>query len=663
MERQKKLVKTPEYASLGLDAIHPRGWMLNQLKINAQGLPGRADEFFFKDEWWLGGEGAHDPSRKPTDIGASHLVVGWLSSMVDMAYILDDPLLKEKSHRYIEYLLSTHNPQDGSFGPTQPQDSLWPDVNYEHVCYEGARVSAANILLKYYNRTGDRRAFELISDFVLKYYGKTLKPGAYSWFNNIGQMSIRGLATALWKMTGDEAYLDAVEPHLQYVTPESDWRTGMKTLDPKCTHGAVTGGLAHVAGDYLYSGDPEDKEIIDRALKWFDDTQGQVGRHYTMHEFIASPYQNGRDPTNGTECCPLVGTAGSMATLFDVYGEGDFADRTEEILFNSCMAFMTGDSWARQYDQQVNQVNCTVAKRRFDNRDDANTFGIDPHYPCCNGTIGRPMLTLLNHQWLRTKDGGLFAFSYCPVEVNTEAGGAKVKIIVDTEYPFRGTNMKFTVHVDKPARFPIYLRAPGYIGDYGERTAVMIDGEMTKIEPHTNHKIDREWHDGDVFEMNIPMNTKFVRRNENATAVKRGPLYYALRISEAYRQMKHNYAGSSDWEIYPASDWNIALYTTYRGAYASVGEEHHPIPSHPFSHQEEVIYDEEDKKYVVNREKEPVILHIRGRKVTNWGYHRIFDMADEIQPEEKREYGEEVAVELVPYGCTNLRIAEFPSIL
>ena len=660
MQRQMLPVANPKYTVLPAGSIHPKGWLLRQLQIQSKGLPGRADEFFFKGEYWLGGDGPRDASRKPTDLGSSHLVVGWLDALFDMAYMLNDEKLKAKVQRYIEYILSTQE-ADGSFGPKQPQDCVWPDVNYEYVSYQGARIEAARMMLKYYHFTKDERALNLVKNFVLNYYGKNYEPGAYTWFNNIGQKAIRGIAYALYEITNDIAYVEAVERHLEYETPESDWKTGLKNKDPKCTHGAVFGGLGSVANDYIYSGDEDCKQIIDDAIVWLDETQGQVGGHYTAHEFIAM--YDGRNPTNGSECCPIGGHVSAMSTLFKVFGDNIYADRVEELIFNSVAAFMTGDAWAHQYDQQVNQILCTTAKRRFDNRDDANTFAVNPHYPCCTASVGRPLPSFINQQWLRTEDGGLVALSYCPVEVNTTVGdNVHCRLTVESEYPYRGTNMRFTVHVEKPVEFPIYLRAPKYIGDYGERTAVMLDGIMHKIEPLDTYVIRHTWRDGDTFEMNIPMNTKFIERSDSSVAVKRGPLYYALRVGEAYRQLRHNYEGSSDWEIYPATPWNVGLYAPLRAAYASVEEEHHPIPKFPYAHQEEVLYDDERNSYVTCREKESVILHVRGRIINNWGLHRIYAMSDDIKPDEAREYGQEVHVELIPYGCTNLRIAEFPSI-
>ena len=56
--------RAPLYAAafraLPLGAIKPRGWLLNQLQVQANGLTGHLDEFWPSvgpDSGWLGGDG------------------------------------------------------------------------------------------------------------------------------------------------------------------------------------------------------------------------------------------------------------------------------------------------------------------------------------------------------------------------------------------------------------------------------------------------------------------------------------------------------------------------------------------------------------------------------------------------------------------------------
>ena len=50
----------------------------------------------------------------------------------------------------------------------------------------------------------------------------------------------------------------------------------------------------------------------------------------------------------------------SLEHLFSVFGDPLFGDRLERIAFNALPATFTPDMWAHQYDQQVNQVQCTI---------------------------------------------------------------------------------------------------------------------------------------------------------------------------------------------------------------------------------------------------------------------------------------------------------------
>src|SRR6185436_1998205 len=100
-------LRRPAFRPLRLPEIRPEGWLARQLRIQADGLSGHLDEFWpdVKDSHWFGGE-AEGWERAPY----------WLDGLIPLAFLLDDPALKEKVTRYVDYIL-THQQADGWLGP------------------------------------------------------------------------------------------------------------------------------------------------------------------------------------------------------------------------------------------------------------------------------------------------------------------------------------------------------------------------------------------------------------------------------------------------------------------------------------------------------------------------------------------------------------------
>ena len=98
---------TPAYSELPLGAIKPAGWLKAQLELQASGLGGHLDEFWpdIKDSAWIGGK-AEGWERTPY----------WLDGAIPLAFLLDDPALKAKVTRYVDYALD-HQTPDGWLGP------------------------------------------------------------------------------------------------------------------------------------------------------------------------------------------------------------------------------------------------------------------------------------------------------------------------------------------------------------------------------------------------------------------------------------------------------------------------------------------------------------------------------------------------------------------
>lgn len=68
--------------------------------------------------------------------------------MVEMAWLLDDPVLKKKAQGYIEYLIGSSRP-DGSFGPTAEESEILR-IGVQYLYIEGSCYIGIGILFLLY---------------------------------------------------------------------------------------------------------------------------------------------------------------------------------------------------------------------------------------------------------------------------------------------------------------------------------------------------------------------------------------------------------------------------------------------------------------------------------------------------------------------------------
>ena len=115
----------------------------------------------------------------------------------------------------------------------------------------------------------------------------------------------------------------------------------------------------------------------------------------------------GTNPSQGTELCAVVEYFYSLAWLVGVLGDPAAADRLESIAFNALPATFSPDMWVHQYDQQVNQVECSVREDRIWNTNgpDSNVFGL-ARAPAAPRAAARRLGDLPHHALeLRTRVG------------------------------------------------------------------------------------------------------------------------------------------------------------------------------------------------------------------------------------------------------------------
>jgi len=387
---------------------------------------------------------------------------------------------------------------------------------------------------------------------------------------------------------------------------------------------------------YLHSGKPVHRDAAMKGIHGLSTYHGQVHGMFSGDEMLA-----GTHPSQGTELCAVVEYMFTLENLVRILGDGTYADLLEKVAFNALPATITADWRGHQYDQQVNQVLCTLAKRNWTaNGDESNLFGLEPNYGCCTANMHQGWPKFASRLWMATEDAGLAAISYAPCRVQAlVADDAQASLTVDTSYPFN-EDIAITLHLANPTRFPLKLRIPGWCTNPG----LQVNGQShldTNAGMHNGFvTLDREWHGGDCVQLSFPMEVIVERRANAAVGIQRGPLVYALAIRERWQRLRGD-DPYPDWEVYPEKPWNYGLSVDKEKPGTSFHVQMSPVVRQPFVAQ-----------YA------PVRLIGKGRRISAWTLE--MNSADEppLSPVITSEPEDEVT--LVPYGSARLRIAEFP---
>lgn len=609
---------------LNLGEITAEGWLKNQLRIQADGLSGHLDEFWpdIQKSVWFGGD-AEGWERAPY----------WLDGVIPLAYTLDDVSLKEKVRRYVNTIVDKQH-EDGWLGPKN--DKLEKFDLWSHFL-------TWKMLAQYQKATGDqkvkaaivkdiRRVAEHIDKAPLREWGKA------RWFE--GLIAIY----QLYEETGQDWLLDMAR---KLRSQGTDW-IGFWATNPikEPTHKGKWNFMGHVVNNAMVlksgplcwrmSGKDADRMAVYDMMGKLDRYHGMVTGVFSGDECLA-----GKDPTQGTELCSVVEYMYSLEILLSVIGDPAFGDRLEKICFNALPATFSPDMWSHQYDQQVNQVECSIKERKWTtNGPDSNIYGLEPNYGCCTSNLSQGWPKFAAHLWMRKNDG-LAAVAYAPCLVKTKIGGANVKVRVKTEYPFRN-RIEFTVTVDKPTRFGLYLRIPAW----SPNASIIMEGKTIKPSGGSFHKIERKWSKKTTITLTLPAEPQIVRGYNNSAAIQRGPLVFALKIGEKWvavnENKKYREPPHGDWEVYPTSPWNYALDVSEKTV------------------AQEVVFSQKPlAKMIFSPEGAPVVAKVKGVRLPGW--KMVAGSAGPTPKSPVKVDGEVEEVTLIPYGCTNLRIGEFPT--
>jgi DUF1680 family protein len=369
-------------------------------------------------------------------------------------------------------------------------------------------------------------------------------------------------------------------------------------------------------------------------IELLDQYHGMVTGAFSGDECLS-----GNSPVQGTELCAIAEYMYSLEHLISLTGKQEWGDRLEKLAYNALPATFSPDMWTHQYDQQVNQVECSRTEHPVfrTNGGEANLFGLEPNFGCCTANLSQPWPKFALNTMMRSEDGAAVVL-YAPSEVTTVIRGVRAQIRMETEYPFR-EDIHFTIITDSPVEFPLLARIPDWCA---EAILIQENGDE-KISRSGFYPINRTWEGETKFTLKLPMNIRLEARPNNLTAITRGPLVYSLPIGEKWVPINQDLEGREfphcDYEVFPTTPWNYGLRITASDLEQELSVRSHGIGVMPFS-----------------PEGAPVSLTVKGSKI-DWhkenGVATSFPAMSWISEEIEE-------LTLIPYGCTNLRMTEMP---
>ncbi len=634
---------------LSLGSVRPEGWLKEQLCRSRDGMGGHLDEL--EPEMI-----AYPYVNKITNEGWGESKAGWGAEisgnywygLMLLAFGLGDESLMEKAHKWVDGVLKNQDP-DGYMGAYSDSDNKMDDYN------AWGTNCGMKAMLAYYDATGREDVLEAVHRCMLWFCENWAgdKKTRYAGMTLVESMAL------CYLHTGDKRLLQFIDEYIDFGNRNDLYSYSQNAMrnQPLVYNSQHSAGYASdlwiYATAYLAGGDEKNLDAAVKGVAKLYPRAMQRTGGLPCHAEYLSPVSSNVE----TEYCAFAFMQASLAHLEAASGDPRYMDMIERIVFNGAQGARKKDEKAIAYMSSPNQVYATDESCYYIN--DMQMYA--PVYPvaCCPVTSCWVMPGFLRDMAFRGEDG-LYVAAYAPACIRF----GELSLRLDTAYPFRDT-VACTVSADAPVKTALHFRVPGWCSS----ARFSVNGEVctAAAEAGTYYSIEREWHDGDTVTVILPMKAEISRVDDGDAygrypmAVEYGPLLFAFPIPEDWRAVPGNPTtplpeGWSWWAVHPKFDSDPNA-DQYEGS-----------GRRKFDISWNIAVDENipaDAIQVEMCEADGYVWENPPLKIRLPGYRALFSYPPygrkTIDPYTAPiDVQMEQELELVPFGCTNLRIAYIP---
>ena len=576
------------------------GWIRKQLETQVNGLFGNLDKIWkdVRDSKWLDGD-EEGWERFPY----------YLNGLIPLAYALKDESLIEKANKYIDIIISSQR-EDGRICPKNDTDVFSNDL--------WSMFLVLKVLTIFAEVSGEHKADQAIIN-GLRYINKSMNANTIiNWAHaRYFECFIPLLYAKKNKLSNNKFIMELAyklkAQGLDYKTSSKMWKHSA-TRWAYDNHG-VNIVMALKANDlYKKLTGIDDGFGAKDMLEILDKYHGNAYGHFNLDECLAPV-----GPNYGSELCSVVEAMYSYEILFDLTNDAYWLDRLERLAFNALPATISDDMWAHQYDQQVNQLNCSVHNKKSyfrTNSVEANVFGLEPHFGCCTANFGQgwPLFALS-------------AFSYYgdSIQINIPLSATinldnGLVLKCESEYPFRN---KVVLTANKDVKVKIKVSKDCYLSKFKCREGFVSVSLKANEQKELTYKFELRLED----------------RPHSFATLNYGHLLFSIPMNYDIKLIE--YTKNNVERKFPYCDYYYELNDEWRYGFTS----------------DTFMVIETDYDLPFDRSNPPVL--IEGKfALLDWklkkGYRNI------PQDNFKKVLNKNIKLYMKPYGATYLRMTEIP---